>query len=51
MFEILLMMRQDAVTVQGFLLEYFLYEGFVHTSECPTWKKTENLGGKFRKNN
>ena len=51
MFEILLMMRQDAVTVQGFLLECFLHEGFVHTWECPTWKKTENLGCKCRNDN
>ena len=32
-------MRRDTFTVQGFLLECFLYEGCVHTSECPGWKK------------
>ena len=37
-------MRRD-ITVQGFLLECFLYEGYVHTWECPGWKKTENLIG------
>ena len=24
-------MRQDTIAVQGFLLECFLYEGYVHT--------------------
>ena len=36
-------MRRDTITVQGFLLECFLYEGYIHTRECPGWKKTENL--------
>ena len=38
-------MRRDTITVQGFLLECFLYEGYVHTRECPGRKKTENLIG------
>ena len=32
-------------TSTGFLLECFLYEGYVHTWECAGWKKTENLIG------
>ena len=36
-------MRRDTITVQGFPLECFLYEGYAHTWECPGWKKTENL--------
>ena len=55
------LMRRDNITVQGFLLECFLYEGCVYTWECPGWKKTENLiggegwsknvlGGKISKN-
>ena len=46
-------MRRDTITVQGFLLEYFLHEGYVHTWECPDEKKkTENLigGGGWNKN-
>ena len=55
------LMRRDTITVQEFLLECFLYEGYVQTWECPGWKKTENLisvegwsknvlGGKISKN-
>ena len=36
-------MRLDTNTVQEFLLEWFLYEGYVHTWECFGWNKTENL--------
>ena len=38
--------------MQGFLLEYILHEGYVHTWECPDGKKTENLigGGGWNKN-
>ena len=25
------------------LVECFLYKGYVHTWECPGWKKTQNL--------
>ena len=39
------MMRRYTITVQGFLLECFLEEGYVHTWEYPGWKKTENLIG------
>ena len=35
----------NTITVQGFLLESFLYEGYVHTGECPGWKKIENVIG------
>ena len=40
-------MRRDTTTVQGFILECFLYEGYVHTWECPGWKKPWkfNCGG------
>ena len=45
-------MRQDTITVQEFPLECFLYEGYVHTCECPGWEKAENLigGGGWNKN-
>ena len=45
-------MRRDTITVQGCLLECFLYEGCVHTLECLGWKKNENLicGGGWNKN-
>ena len=38
-------MRQDTITVQGFLLECLLYKGYFHTWQCPGWKKPENLIG------
>ena len=39
------LMRRDTIAVRGFLLECFLFEGYVHTWECPGWKKTENVNG------
>ena len=33
----------NTIAVQGFLLECFLYKGYVHTWECPGWKNFEKL--------
>ena len=34
-------MRRDTITVQGFLLERFLHEGYVQTWECRGCKKPD----------
>ena len=38
-------MRRDTITVQGFLLECFLYEGYVHTWECSHFHTENVIGG------